>query len=1098
MKLITLIGRSLRFYRRTHLGVVGAAAVAAAVLIGALLVGDSVTGTLHNVARTRLGKVNLAMPTGDRFFRAALAGELSEETKSPVAPLLQLTGLAIRGDDSTRRAGNVNVLGADERFWKLAPGDPPSADPPAIAAGQVALNGPLADHLGVKPGQQVLLRIDKPSALPRDAPLVRTSDASISLRLEVAAIMDDARFGRFSLRAEQTAPFNAFVPLEWLQQQLDLPGKANLLLVGGAATTAKDANASVARRWQLADAGLELRALPRLKVVELRSSRVFIEPAVARAARQAAPGAKGILAYFVNELRVGNRTTPYSMVAACRPDGLQADTLGDKEIWISRWLADDLSAEKGQSLKMRYYVLKPMRGPVERPAPEPFKIAGILEADDRRLDPELMPNFPGLADAENCRDWDPGVEIDLKKIRPKDEAYWKKYRGKPKAMIGLRAGRKLWGNRFGDLTALRWASDRVAMKTVETGILKNLSPAAVGLMFQDVVGRARAAADDALDFGQLFLGLSMFLIAAGLILMALVFALGMQQRAQETGLLLAVGFAPRRVRGLVLGEGAVLAALGVAIGLPFGVLYTHVILRGLATIWSGAVASSAIRFHANWSTLAIGAGASLAAAIAAIWTVLRVQLRRRPHELLRGIVPAESAAPARGPRRSAAVPTAAACAIAAIAAMLTIGSEVPAFFTAGALLLVAFAALGLWVIRGLGSRRFSSRPGVGLVGLRAASRRPGRSLAVSAILACGVFMLVAVESYRIDPLSGAEERSSGTGGFALHAVSSLPVFGDLNAPAGREPFALEDEPWQGVSVLQMRIREGDDASCLNLNRAQSPRLLGAEAKALAGRFTFIETIDTGGRDPWELLDRDMGPDVIPAIGDEATVRWGLDKSVGEALPFVDERGGAFQIKIVGKIRNSIFQGGLVISERRFIRRFPDVAGYRAFLIDAPPDRAGPLKKTLTDSMSDVGMAVTAAPDRLAAFNMVESAYLSIFQALGSLGLVLGTLGVALVVWRNVMERRGELAVLWAVGFARGSIRRMLTAEHAVLLALGVAGGLASAAVAVLPAIRSAGAEIPWVPLASALAGVLACGLVCVYGAAAVALRGQMLGALRNE
>ena len=72
MKLITLIGRSLRFYRRTHLGVVGAAAVASAVLTGALLVGDSVTGTLHNVARSRLGKVSLAMPTGDRFFRAAL------------------------------------------------------------------------------------------------------------------------------------------------------------------------------------------------------------------------------------------------------------------------------------------------------------------------------------------------------------------------------------------------------------------------------------------------------------------------------------------------------------------------------------------------------------------------------------------------------------------------------------------------------------------------------------------------------------------------------------------------------------------------------------------------------------------------------------------------------------------------------------------------------------------------------------------------------------------------------------------------------------------------------------------------------------------
>jgi len=1094
MKLTTLIGRSLRFYRRTHLGVVGAAAVASAVLTGALLVGDSVTGTLHNVARTRLGKVNLAMPAGDRFFREALARELSGDLKATAAPLLQLSGLAARGDDATRRAGNVNVLAADDRFWKLAPGDVP---PPAIAPGRVALNGPLANHLGVKPGQQILLRVDKPSALPRDAPLSRVSDASVSLRLEVAAILDDARFGRFSLRAEQTAPFNAFVPLAWLQKQLDLSGKSNLLLIGRKQSIPADtANEAVARCWQLADAGLELRSLPQLNAVELRSSRIFIEPAVARAVKQAYPSARGILTYFVNELRVGERATPYSMVVARHPrSGPETKKLAGDEIWISRWLADDLGAGVGNRLEMKYYVLGPMRNLVENTAR--FKIAAILDTTDRNLDRELMPNFPGLSDAEQCRDWDPGIDIDLKKIRDKDEAYWKEHRGRPKAMVGLHVGQILWGNRFGSLTAVRWGSRDFTVKDLESRLVELLSPAGAGLGFRDVAARARTAADNALDFGQLFLGLSMFLIAAALLLTALVFALGMQQRARETGLLLAVGFAPRRVGRLMLCEGAVLAALGVAVGLPFGILYTHVILRGLATIWSGAVASSAIRFHANWSTLAIGAGASLAAAIAAIWTVLRVQLRRRPHELLRGLVPAESAAPDGARRRGIALPTAAACAIAAFVAMFAISSEVLAFFAAGALLLVTLAALGLWVIRGLGRRRSSSRPGVGLVGLRAASRRPGRSLAVSAILACGVFIMVAVESYRIDPLSGAEEPSSGTGGFALYAVSSLPVFGDLNVPAGREPFALEDEPWQGISVLQMRAREGDDASCLNLNRAQSPKLLGVEAQHLAGRFTFIEALG-GAEKPWDLLDRRLGQSIVPAIGDEATVRWGLDKSLGETLPFVDEQGKSFRVKIVGKIRNSIFQGSLLISDKQFTLRFPGRSGYRVFLIDAPPARAASLQRTLTDAMSDIGAEVTTTADRLAAFSSVQTTYLSIFQALGSLGLVLGTAGLALVAARNIMERRGELAVLWAVGFSRSAIRRLVLSEYALLLVMGVACGALPAAVAVLPAVRSAGAEIPYRTLALAVASVLFCGLACVYAAAALATRGQMLGALRNE
>jgi len=1093
MKLITLIGRSLRFYRRTHLGVVGAAAVASAVLTGALLVGDSVTGTLHNVARSRLGKVSLAMPTGDRFFRAALAKELSGDLKATAAPLLQFSGLAARGDDATRRAGNVNVLAADDSFWKLAPGDPPSGDPPGIAPGQVALNAPLANHLGVKPGEQILLRVNKPSALPRDAPLSKVADASAALRLEVSTIVPEEAFGRFSLRADQAAPFNAFVPLAWLQGQLDLPGKANLLLVGKAGG-AKDANAAVARHWQLADASLELRSLPQLKAIELRSSRIFIGPAVARAAKQAHSSGRGILTYFVNELRVGDRATPYSMVTAQHlHGGPETERLAGDEIWISRWLADDLGASVGNRLEMTYHVLGPMRRLVENTAQ--FKIAAILDTTDRRLDRELMPNFPGLADAGQCRDWDPGIDIDLKKIRDKDEAYWKEHRGRPKAMVDLHVGQRLWGNRFGCLTAIRWDSRDHTVKDLEARLMESLSPAGAGLSFRDVAARARAAADNALDFGQLFLGLSMFLIFAALLLTALVFALGVQQRASETGLLLAVGLAPRRVRRLMLVEGAVLAALGVAIGLPFGVLYTRMILGGLSAVWGGAVASATISFHARATTPAIGGAASFAAAIAAIWLVLRLQLRRRPHELLRGVEPPPVSAGR--PRRRADLPLAVVCAAGAAAVMVTTKSQVAGFFAGGALLLVALAALSLWGIRRFGRGRFSSHPGVALAGLRAASRRPGRSLAVSTILACGVFIVVAVETYRHPRAPGAGDRSSGTGGFALYAASPLGVYGDLNTPRGRKRFALEDEPWKGVSVLPMRLREGDDASCLNLNRAQSPQLLGVEARSLAGRFTFIETLEPARR-PWTLLDRRLGQDIVPAIGDEATVRWALGKSVGGLLNFIDEQGRTFSVKIVAKISNSILQGSLLISENQFTWRFPSRSGYRVFLLDAPPARAAALQRTLTDAMSDIGAEVTATADRLAAFSTIQTTYLSIFQALGSLGLVLGTAGLALVAARNIMERRGELAVLWAVGFSRGAIRRLVLSEYALLLVLGVACGALPAGVAILPAVRSSGANIPYFALALAVASILLCGLACIYVAAALATRGQMLGALRNE
>jgi ABC-type lipoprotein release transport system permease subunit len=61
-------------------------------------------------------------------------------------------------------------------------------------------------------------------------------------------------------------------------------------------------------------------------------------------------------------------------------------------------------------------------------------------------------------------------------------------------------------------------------------------------------------------------------------------------------------------------------------------------------------------------------------------------------------------------------------------------------------------------------------------------------------------------------------------------------------------------------------------------------------------------------------------------------------------------------------------------------------------------------------------------ERLANFHRVENTYLSTFQMLGGLGLILGTLGMAAVLLRNVLERRRELALLRAVGLRLQTLR----------------------------------------------------------------------------
>ena len=1099
MKFIDLIARSLWFYRRTHAGVIGAAAVATAVLTGALLVGDSVSGTLRQAADLRLGNVSVAMTTGDSFFRAQLGADLSKIVGQTVAPAIQLPAVGRNGDDQEQRTGNVNVMGVTSEFWKLAPDHPTGAA--ELKDAQVVLNEPLARRLGVKPGQQMLLTVSKPSLVSRDAPLSRTSDAAITVRLDVVGVVSDRQFGRFSLRANQAAPLNAFVRLDWLAEKLDLAGRANMLLVGQGVTQAM-ADQALAGVWTLDDAGVQVRACgqigqPKGKAVELRSGRIFLHPAVAETARRLASKARpeGVLTYFANELNVADRSMPYSTVTARGPLDEGDQPLDDDEAIISKWLSQDLSAGPGDTLNIKYYVLGPMRELAERTAS--FKVAKVIPDDSPLLDPDLMPDFPGLSGAADCRDWDPGVKIEQRKIRAQDREYWKKYRGTPKAIISLTAGRKLWSNRFGDLTAIR--QDQMPAKDYQAAVRKELAPAAVGLVFQDVSGQARAAASEALDFGQLFLGLSMFLVGAAILLAAMVFALGVRQRTGELGLMLAVGFTPRRIRRIVVSEGAVLALLAVGIGLPGGVLYTHVVLGGLATIWQGAVASTPINFHVTSATMAIGAVSSFAVAMLAILIVLRRQFRREIRGLLDNTPPDTVSRRAKPLRRDPSFLTAAVFLAAGGTALFTVGSQAGAFFTAGFLLLIAMlSACRTWLGRAA-IKNAGPKMSITDIALRGAGRRPGRSLGVIAIIACGVFMVIAVGANQVSPLDDADLRSSGTGGFALLGESSLAVFGDINTTDGREPFELDEEPWGDIAVMHMRLRDGDQANCLNLNRAQSPRIIGVKPGDLAGRFTFIEMLKSPGDDsPWKLLDADFGPDVVPAIGDEATVRWALGKSMGQSLEFVDEQGEKFKVMIVAKISNSIFQGSLLISQKHFTKRYVSSAGSRVFLADAPTDKTANLTKTLNRQMSDVGMEAVAAIDRLAEFNTVQSTYMAMFQVLGSLGLALGTVGLGLVVVRNIMERRGQLAVLWAVGFENRTIRRMLLSEHASLLVMGVFCGLVAAIIAAAPVIQSSGGSLPYTSLGATVLAMLALGMLWIALAAFLALRGERLGALRSE
>jgi ABC-type antimicrobial peptide transport system permease subunit len=1137
------------------LGVVLGAAIGSAALIGALVVGDSVRGNLRQRALDRIGKAQCLLESRGRVFtdstnlwRGLLGNSYALGVHQPAIASAR---------QSEARANQVDLYGVESGFWRFSE----AATNLCIETNCVLLNQQLAMQLGVSAGDTVLLRFRKPALFSIEEPLSPQSRNAVAMQLKVQGILSTAQLGGFSPSAGITPPRNAFMRLDQLQQATDLNGRANFLLAAG--TTAEHRGLfSKARAklgewlqklnfnppdwlsptslpymapeddsghldilfgsyWGAADAGLDFEILEPQRAVELKSKRIFLDPPLVNVVTRnhkhgikfgpvTLPSGKEelILTYLANLLQAGTNATPYSMVAAAGPPYTPAN-MRDDEILVTDWLANDLHTQPGDWIEMTSFMPEASAKLVE--ATNRFRVHSIVPLVGIYADRTLMPDFPGIETAESTRDWDAGFEVDLKRIRPKDEAYWKENRGTPKAFITLAAGQRMWGNRFGDVTAIRFpvpagVSPEEFKRSLERGFLQLVHPSELGLRFEPVRAQALKAAEQAQDFGQLFLGFSIFLVVAALLLMALLFQFGLEQRAAEVGTLLALGFTPKRVRRLFLPEGAMLALGGGLLGALAGVVYAKAMLWGLATVWRSAVGPSTLQFHATLPTLVIGIFAGTVVAVLTIWLTVRKQARQPARELLAGEV--QSPKP-NAQSRGAWVAVGSGVAAAAIVIWALVTGEnatAGAFFGAGALLLVAgLGWAAAWFGR-LAREAGAARLTLAGLGMRGCARRRKRSLTTVALLACGSFLIVSIGVFRLDANRDATKRTSGTGGFALIGEATMPVVQDLNTKLGREFYGLSATELGGVNVVPFRVRAGDEASCLNLNRAQKPRLLGVKPELLAGRFTFAN-VDKGfdRRKGWELLSiashtshLSHPSDEIPAIGDANSIQWALGKKVGDTLDYVDEQGRSFKLRLVGAVANSILQGSLLIDEAEFVKRFPGESGYRMFLLDVPSNSVSQVSASLSRALQDVGLELTPAVERLNAFNAVQNTYLGTFQILGGLGLLLGSAGLGVVVLRNVLERRGELGLLVAVGFRRRALQRLVLSEHGALLGLGLSIGIIAASVAVLPAILSPGTQLPYVSLGVTLAAVLVNGVLWTQLASWYALRGNLLEALRNE
>jgi len=1094
MNFAQLVKRDLFFYRRTNVTLMLLAALCCAILTGALLVGDSVRHSLYRLSEMRLGQTQLAMSTGDRMFGQGVADRFSRASNLPSAPVLVTRGILETADGQTR-INDLNIYGVDDRFWQFAPSGALKED--RLKPGTVLLSRSVVRRFSGS-FSELLLRFEQELPLSRDLVFSKDRGASRAWPVTVAGEAADEAMGRFAPTAQQQAPLNVFVPLDWLADKMDARKRANLLLVrtDGAAYAMSKLNEQLEASLTSEDLQLHLKAIEPAGVIELSSPRIFLDESLGEAAVGAGRQGYPVFSYFVNEIKSGEHRVPYSMVSAVGGESgaAFAAALDDDVIVINEWLAGALRADEGGRVTLTYYKPASASRLIEETAT--FTVSGVAPMMGLFADPTLMPAFPGLADAESCSDWDAGVPIDLSRISDRDEAYWDRYKGSPKALVSFETAQRIWGNRFGHLTAVRWPAANNTIEALESDLMRKIDPAALGFALKDVRAAAQAQAAGSSDFAGLFAGLSMFLILSAAILLALVFVFYVESRSVQAGLLLALGWNRRRAGTFFVAEGAVPALLGCAAGAALSIVYTNGLIAVLNhSSWTKALASLELVSHATAATLIKGFLFSFAICLGAMaWAVLS-RAGRSVQGLLTGTSEVTYTRVFRWKRSVLPAVLFVATGLAFPFASKCVG-QAAAFFLSGVLVLSGLCFSAAAVFKWLRWQGGTFAMSQAALAVRNIPRRTGRSLAVLVTAAAGVLLVVGVGANHKGTVDSLD-RASGTGGFTLIAQSTLPL---TEVPSLAADEGLRMPGIDAAQVVPLKLYQQEEASCLNLNRVQQPTIIGVDPRQLSqrGAFAFQSTLKRGDLDNWDLLNGQPGENVIPVIGDYATLYWALGKDLGDTLTYETEAGGQVVLHVVGVLKDSLMQGRLFVSLESFERMFPSVDGYQAFLMDGDLPNVQLQAQQLSRRWRDAGLEVVPAAQKLAAFHEVENTYLKIFLGLGALGLILGSAGLGLVLVLNVLDRRGELAMMQAMGFRMQDLRFILFVEHGVLLALGIVCGMVPAMIAVLPALWMQGRPFPLPAVAALIALVLAAGTVWIRVAIEAVLRMNFLDVLRNE
>ena len=367
MNIRWLLHRNIRYFARYYRLVAMAVVITVAVIVGSLVVGDSVRMTLVRRVTERLGNTETII-----FSRSSFISD-------------SILSVSLLGESAR---GVLLTDGFISRNGKLVPVFVWGVDDLSLSEGSAKINPALSEELGLEASEDIVLRLPATGLVPSGSLFV-TKNYTVGLRLSYEGLVPVDSGGNINLKNEQVLPFNVFVRRSDLAEALNVGGKINLVL-----TDRQISSTDLDDIWNQELSGLVVRR--KADFTEITSGRVFLQEKVVETICQDNLASDRLFSYLVNSIEREGNSIPYSFITAM--DRYKGHILRKDEILLSDYAANRLGARVGDTIRVSYYKSEGLKR-LDTDARQ-FKVGRVVPLSEWVSDGSLSADFPGLSNVE--------------------------------------------------------------------------------------------------------------------------------------------------------------------------------------------------------------------------------------------------------------------------------------------------------------------------------------------------------------------------------------------------------------------------------------------------------------------------------------------------------------------------------------------------------------------------------------------------------------------------------------------------------------------------------------------------------------------------